>query len=253
LSAYFITGQDLDWYYVGFVICSTYILYNAHRIIGLTRIPTELRKNRHLIFKKDSAALLIFVFITIGIGLYCFIHLKRQLIFLLLFPTLISAFYVFPIFNKRRARDISYIKIFFIAFAWSFLFIIPLVHLSLEDIGLILFEKFLFFLGITIPFDNRDRDIDLQSGLKTWANITTPENALKWSSTLILFAMVICGVLVYTENYTLYEGVALVGTYCLAHFLVQNSLDQDEFYFLFYLDGLIALNGIALIFSSIFI
>jgi len=215
LSAYFITGQDLDWYYVGFVICSTYILYNAHRIIGLTRIPTELRKNRHLIFKKDSAALLIFVFITIGIGLYCFIHLKRQLIFLLLFP--------------------------------------PLVHLSLEDIGLILFEKFLFFLGITIPFDNRDRDIDLQSGLKTWANITTPENALKWSSTLILFAMVICGVLVYTENYTLYEGVALVGTYCLAHFLVQNSLDQDEFYFLFYLDGLIALNGIALIFSSIFI
>lgn len=72
-----------------------------------------------------------------------------------------------------RLRDIPFIKIFLIAFVWSYMaVIIPKVEwmgwdaLNWNDVGLFLLQ-FIFILVITLPFDINDCRIDQLTGVRT--------------------------------------------------------------------------------------
>lgn len=74
---------------------------------------------------------------------------------------------------KKGLRDLSYVKVFIIAFVWS-LIIVGLPYLNTDE--QLLFETnfvlaflscFLFILAITLPFDVRDLKYDNRDHLKT--------------------------------------------------------------------------------------
>lgn len=82
-----------------------------------------------------------------------------------------SFFYVVPLpYFRLRLRYIASIKLFLIALTWAGVTVVlPLVQCEYEFTSnsfIVLFQRFLFILALTIPFDIRDLKID-SSEIKT--------------------------------------------------------------------------------------
>src|SRR5690606_39484239 len=92
-------------------------------------------------------------------------ELKTFLYFFLM--GFVSFFYSIPL-SGLGLRTIPFLKLFLIAFVWagSSIGLLLVVHHSLIQYQLLFFSVFFFVIGITIPFDIRDKSTD-ESGLKT--------------------------------------------------------------------------------------
>lgn len=167
LSSSFVKLVSIDSYieYGLFTFFGILGLYNYHRLSKMnTLINTELKEwcLRH---KPLLLALTIFSFFcAIFIGQLLIIDIEA--IMLLLIPTVIlSIWYVIPIFNIRL-RDIPFVKAPIVALSWtSVLIAFPLVNqysLTVNDYYRIL-AFILYFLALTIPFDIRDKYVDIKN------------------------------------------------------------------------------------------
>ena len=172
---------------------------------------------------------------------------------LLLLPAgICSLLYVLPILSrKRRLRDINYIKIFLIAFTWSYIAIIPIMEIAEASYTWISFiEKFFFILAITLPFDIRDSHIDRLTRLKT------VPSQLGYSSTYILAytLLAIAGLLFCYQHST----AAVTMTYSIIYFVTAlaiwiSSGKQSDYYYSGLLDGTLVLRGVMIYLVSLVI
>jgi hypothetical protein len=169
-------GRDLFWLhpYWGFVFFGSWSLYAFHNVVTL-RLGGEnaflgarwaFIRARQPQWKGIAAASF---FLSAGFYLLLPGAFQQQLIW----PGVLSLLYLAPILpGRKRLRDIPWAKSFTIALVWAWLTgVIPagigkesLPVLSLTSLAA---ERFFFVLGLTLPFDIRDRDQDLRLGLKT--------------------------------------------------------------------------------------
>ena len=182
-------GSHID--YILAVFFGTWSLYIIHRRIGMSQIRLF---NRSVEAKNDLSTNTlsigqrinfiqkykrVFDFLAIGFallaGYFIFPYLK-DIWLLLLISVILGLAYVVPTLpGNKRVRDLPFIKILLIAITWTLTTcLIPIeivqsqTNASTLAIGL---ERICFILLITLPFDYRDKTIDAQYGLKTFAHL----------------------------------------------------------------------------------
>lgn len=148
-----------------FVFFSTLVSYNFIRFLRINKITTWFQKW----FQVNER----YLYILTGTGLLFLIYFTFQLrlkAILVLFPFLLfTLFYVFPI-KKYSLRNVAGLKLFLIAVSWAGVTVLfPLVQNFIipgQVDYITFFQRFLFIVAITIPFDIRDVDFD-SNDLKT--------------------------------------------------------------------------------------
>ncbi len=167
LSSSFVKLVSIDSYleYGLFTFFGILGLYNYHRLSKMNTLINTKLKDWCLRHKSLLLALTIFSFFcALFIGQLLLIDIEA--VMLLLIPTLfLSIWYVIPVFNIRL-RDIPFVKAPIVALSWtSVLIAFPLVNqysLTVNDFFRIL-AFVLYFLALTIPFDIRDKHVDIKN------------------------------------------------------------------------------------------
>ncbi len=165
---------------------------------------------------------------------------------------LISILYILPILPKQnRLRDLNFIKIFLIAIVWSYLGLWTLVDqaISKDIIPIILIERFLFILALTLPFDIRDQDIDHKMGVKTIPNSLGRKLSIRLIYFLI-FLSALCWTYIRMIEYVPITNFltgaililalsALLISYCLKH--------KSDYFYSGGVDGIILIRSLGFI------
>ncbi len=151
-----------------------------------------------------------------------------------------------------RLREIPFLKIFLISFVWSTATtIIPVIHneSSLFNLSVIatLTERFFFIFAITIPFDIRDMESDLQAGLKT-----IPLKLDKNKSILISYIALLMFFLISFFHYQSEQQweilLAITISFIVTFFILYSKkLRTVQYYHTGILDGTIILQGFLVI------
>ncbi len=172
---------------------------------------------------------------------------------------LITLLYSIPIIktstHKKRLRDIGYLKIGLIAFTWAWVCgNLPLIQaedsFSLTNHITVFFEKFSYIIAITIPFDIRDMQYDASVGVKTLP--------IRFGIVGAIIIALLCLILSYimvmnsTTNFSVQFAYAL--TYCIsAYYIIESAQTKNNFFYLFYIDGLMILLCILLLGALFFL
>lgn len=242
-----LTGRFELWPLGAFIFFGTLCLYALHRLVGLSRAEGFKDQGRYFVIERFRSHISLYALLA-GLATIWFAwQLPWRVWWWLLIPAIISLAYVFPIFSRRRRlRDFHYIKIFFIALAWSWITVwIPAVHIGRTHnlpVYLLLLERFFFITAIGIPFDIRDLEIDRANGVKTiptWLGITHS----KWLAVGMLLSSGLCA----AGNYRLdaYAQGAFLGlmiSLILTAFIISFAGPRrHDYYFSGLVDGAIVM------------
>ncbi len=245
LASYYPVNIDqVSLYYILFCFFGTWIVYALHSM------SFYLPKNRVGPGDKDCTCNVLqsgfglgIFFIACFINLYLSYYLMAALSLNLIIPLFISTLYVIPIGGKRL-RDRNYIKIFLIALVWTWLTEVnPRLLLDTGGIRfLLVVERFLFILAITLPFDIRDYRIDQEQGVETLVS----KFGIKTSKILSACILCLCIVLAFFSaqqgDRTWVSALAFGLSYTLAAIMCyKSSIGKSDLYFTGILDGLMAL------------
>jgi len=158
-----------------FIFFATFFVYNFHAFANHL-VSEPFKYTFHLLDKNVSFTQRICVitgFMGTIISFY-FISTRVQMLCVIL--GLITLAYTLPFLKlngKRvRLREISYVKIFTIAFVWSLITVaLPVLNynmpLSTSLFWIIFSERMLFVYSITIPFEIRDMEQEQRYGVRT--------------------------------------------------------------------------------------
>ena len=162
--------------YLFIIFFATLFVYNIHRLVTIITNKEALNSDKHKWVRENLKGFYLLIFTSI-VGFICIVFLAQKEVLIALAPiAVLTLFYSIPLFrmekNFFRLREIPYLKIFLIAFVWSYATILfPIIQLNYKfnstHIIAMFVERFFFIIAITIPFDIRDLEADKQSGLKT--------------------------------------------------------------------------------------
>lgn len=229
-----------DIYYTGFVFFGTSILYGLHRLIGVRRMSNPI--GRFAIVERLQPSIVLVTGLS-GLGAIICVTQMHYSVWIQLIPAIVLCLlYVLPLFpGKKRLRDFPFIKLFVLSAIWAYLTaympMIQKVHPDYLDYGLV-FERFVFILAITIPFDIRDIGIDREQGVATLSTFLGVKGS-KIISQIALFAGVMSLVSVSLEQSVFIDSaIACVPGYLAAYLLIAFSNEnRSDTYFLLGLDG----------------
>ncbi len=203
MATYLTVGSyHFDWNYVAFLFFSTLFLYPLHRLAGLRlTLPLEYSQAQKSVKKTPQIARTSLVIGFIGTTFFAF-QLSKEIFQFLIPLGVISITYSLPLIPTqsgwKRLRDIPGIKIYAISIVVTLTTsTIPLLLLhqfGISDLILLGFQRLLFILAITIPFDVRDIRIDQKWSLKTIPILFGKERALKLSIALLVIASLLTGI-----------------------------------------------------------
>ena len=211
-----------------FVFCSTIFAYNFQRLVRL--------KKGHDHFYKDwieSNRKLIYILMILagGVSGHLFFGFKFSTQIAILLAGVISLLYPFLL------RKIPFAKIFIVSFIWAVSTMLLLVLendiLISENIIWQFISLFMFVFAITIPFDIRDVEYDLQN-LKTMPLFF----GVKRAKHIAFFALLICGLISWHLHFKMFVTtpnlLALISLYILACIFIQKSdKNNGKMYFSF--------------------
>lgn len=265
LVTYHLLGFEPNCVVLGFLFFSTLLTYNFSILIQQPKNPetSEYRRVRWIFrnYKLNFAITVIAVLVLIP--LFFMLSFKSQL--LNVFLGLLSLGYAMPIFKAKNRRyglrNMPALKLFLIALVWSLssvmipFFEVQEAHqfsLSLQDLLILNFKRFLFLVAITIPFDIRDMFQDKMVELKTIPTIFGEKKAYLLCQ-LMLIAYVVLLFLFRDKGFDAdFFGLAL--TAVLTGWLIfKSKWEKNEYYYFFYLDGTLILQFVMIwIFSFVF-
>jgi hypothetical protein len=175
------------------------------------------------------------------IGLAITTYLLKIKALLVLFPFLLAtSLYISPFKMWRlNLRDVPGIKLFLIAFSWAGVTVLfPIIQNDVEiskNIMLLFFERFLFIVAITIPFDIRDIDYDNPKLFTLPQVIGIKKSKLVGIISLTLFFLM--------ELYRSFNSgnsilvifiVSIISSIMIAY----SSKDQSNYYSSFWMEGI---------------
>ncbi len=235
-----------------FIAAATFFLYNIHKPITFFLKKQLIDNQRFLKTKLFSTPLSI---LTVLAGLFCvyaFFRIEKTTQLSLVLAAVLSLSYVFPVFKKRRLRDLPFVKIFTIAFVWAYVTVIlPVCELGKAvdaNIALLFLEKALFVFALTIPFDIRDMDWDAQTGVKTIPLSIGFRNA----QYLAVLCLISCIVLVFMFNnngfYSFKQSFILIISYFVSIvFVYLTQKNRSDYFFYGFIDGMMLLQSLLIL------
>lgn len=237
-----------------FIFAATFFLYNIHKAItfylkkDILQSPTSVKRTEHR-FQKAKAfetpiSILTFTAGMVSVETYLRFYIDTQ--WLVASIGTLCMMYVLPIFNRKRLRDVSYLKIFVIAGVWAFVTVtFPLKAFAKEwyscDTFMIV-EKIFFILAITIPFDIRDMAFDATTGVKT-IPLSIGQQKSKWLAYSLLTLSFITALFIYMMSvYTFNTLIAIGISLAISAFVIhQTNNKRGDYFYYFLVDGLLLL------------
>lgn len=139
--------------------------------------------------------------------------------------------------NKKNLRSVGGLKIFIIAIVWAGITVIlPLFgKVSPREISLIYFQRFLFVIAITLPFEIRDLKFDA-------GDLNTIPQQIGLRNTRIL-GYILLGIMLSLEflkaDFLALNILALgVAIFVSAYFIKGAKINQGRFYSAFWVEGI---------------
>lgn len=219
-----------------FVFFSTILSYNAIRFINIDKI----REVSSTWMKSHRAALITLNTISfLGLIIIAY-QLKFESLVVLLPFLLATSLYVTPFrLWKLNLRDVPGLKLFLIAFSWAGVTVLfPIVQNELsidENVILLFFERFLFVVAITIPFDIRDIDYDNPKLFTLPQVIGIRKSKIVGIISIVLFLLIGYYRFKAFENSILVIFLVTIISSLLIGF---SSKNQSNYYSSFWLEGI---------------
>lgn len=252
LATYAFYGMRPGYHLVGFVFFTTLFTYNLQRRIG-----EKDHEAKYYSFKS--------LFMAVGLaGALGFVYtLSFKVIVVMFFAGAMSFAYVLPLLRiggkKFALRQIPYLKIWIIVLVWVLATAMaPLIEFKDLKVFDNLLSAFLFFLqqgcfilALTIPFDIRDRQSDYLS------QHTLPMDiGVSRSIKVARRAMIACFVFAFLNYligfFAFPQMLAQLGVSILGYVVLRyGGKVQKPLYYLIVLDGMIVLQGIAVLVVSL--
>lgn len=158
---------------------ATFLLYNFSLWLSMPKSTTNSPYQRTRWFLQNKGIVLGASCVALFFLVLCLSYLHIETLLLLVLGGALSIGYLFPVVHFKgkvwALRDIVGLKVFLIAFVWSISVVgMPVVEFVVAG-GVINISSalywlalvFIFFVGITLPFDLRDAHQDRVYNLKT--------------------------------------------------------------------------------------
>ena len=200
--------------------------------------------------KQNTKSYFAIIVFAGGLLLYSLFYIPLRLIIFLIPFGIITLAYSYPLFNwggKRvPLKNFPYLKAILIAVTFSSVSVLApcfssghLYPVGLPDIGLLFFERLLFVLAITLPFDVRDLRHDFKDGVKTIPALIGVRNTVWLSVFFLLCHAVLVSIHAFSGEVLSYtEWSALLLADVISAFVVLGVLRaRPEGYYSGVVDG----------------
>lgn len=255
-----LAAVPLKLYVVLSVFFGSFLLYNFHRLYKIDFIPKDQLSVRHLWVLKHTQIMKLAMALSLFVLMLLLPSFNADTIVALIPAAMISLGYTIPILPSdkgwRRFRDIPFTKPLIISIVVTYLtFSFPVLeHLGMnavfaKDALFGFFERTLFLLAVTIPFDMRDLKGDTDAGIETLAtqfgfNKTKKVVVVSLVAWLALFTFQAF----YYQNFGLeFFGKLLVAFY-VAIGVGKMSESRSDLYYILFFEGSIILYALVYFF-----
>jgi 4-hydroxybenzoate polyprenyltransferase len=244
-----------------FIFFATFFEYNLHSFGGKFNLWHPMVIVKYLMGSNVKKVLRICVIVGFAGTVVFFFLLPLKIMMVMALFALFTIAYTLPLIKKEkkfvRLREITYLKIFTVAFVWSFVtVIVPILDfagkVSVTEVFIIFIRRFLFIYAITIPFEIRDVERE-----KLFGNVSLPMiYGIKKIKTIgmvfIALFILLCALhekyfgFVLDKRLNIFVPLALSGI--AAGFLILfASNKKSNWYFKFWTDGTMILQFILLL------
>ncbi|MFN5372246.1 MAG: UbiA family prenyltransferase [Bacteroidia bacterium] len=244
-----VLGAAFSWEWSAALFSGTLSAYTYHRV-GLSINPqTDSAGGQRRKWISENSRALRFQMVASGLlALALFIWLCNVDQWIFLFPAvLVTGIYILPIIpfgtKRLRLRELPYVKILFIVSVWLVLSLLPLVPEIIplpqnNSLQLLLLQRLLFLLAVTIPFDLRDMEFDRSRGIKTLATRLGAERSIRLSHLLLVLSAIVCWTGFQMQLWNGAIALALaVSSASTAILLARIKPNSDEMTFSFWIEG----------------
>ena len=221
---------------VWFVFCGTVLAYNFIRAVQMERLYPSLsnwmRSSRGWLLALNAVALLGSIYWALKFSWV-------ELVFIIPF-FLLTLFYVVPSSGSLRGlRNLPGFKLFLISAVWAgvtVLFPVWVNELSFDGkVWVVLVQRFLIVLAITIPFDIRDLQLDDPDLATLPQTIGVGKSKLLALGALLGFALLFF----YGDFFQAWERwPGLVTAAVSGGFILKSGVYQSRFYSGFWVEGI---------------
>jgi 4-hydroxybenzoate polyprenyltransferase len=210
----------------GIAFFGTLGIYNFTRIGNLEKIRNPSNRMQLILTLIGVLGALICVILR-GFELKTFLYLGVL--------GFVSFCYSLP-FKGLGLRTIPFLKLFLIAFVWtgSSIGLLLIVHDAFNLHDKLFLSVFLFVIGITLPFDIRDSQID-DTELKTIPQII----GIKASKILAIVCLLFSAALFYSE-YPIFNSFVVswwITCFVSILFCLNSSQQKSPFYYAFWMES----------------
>ncbi|OAV44073.1 hypothetical protein [Lewinella sp. 4G2] len=244
-------------------------VYTLHRFLSFRLSPKLPETKRYQLVKRHPNSSLLLGCISIAIsGLLIFRYTDPlNPLFAIAFG--LTAFYLIPIPGWKRLRDLPYLKVVFVATAWTIMTVhLPLLIANILSVGpcggwifdihpdLVLLNisltRFLFCLAVALLFDLRDVELDRSHGVKTFAN-SYPVTLKAFVPFLFLACATITAYTLVEMEHLIYPAWLMASAYLIGipvAFMTYSRTDED--WYAIVVNGLLLLPPIAAAVAAVF-
>ncbi|OIQ37772.1 MAG: hypothetical protein BM555_00105 [Crocinitomix sp. MedPE-SWsnd] len=237
---YFLNEKELNKELIAFLFCSTLLTYTFQRFEKL-RKKERISGPRMEWMIANSVLVYILMGLTFVGTIYFALYFSFESISLLFCLGPISFLYAFKLKFRgtpTNLRDIPFIKIVLIGVVWAIsCYLIPFIEDGQSNYDFLIpsIAFFTYIIGITIPFDIRDMEVDEKSK-KTIPQIFG-ESFSRFIAALLI-AISACLLIYQFEE----QWIEIAVTHTISITVVMGaSAKRDELFFSFLVDGLLVL------------
>ncbi|WP_299469535.1 UbiA family prenyltransferase [Mucilaginibacter sp.] len=244
---------------MGLLFTSTLGIYNFSILLSKPKHPDKSPYKRVRWFFAHYRLMVTFTLISLLSLIPLFFLLSMESRILLVFLSILSFCYSLPLFTlgdqKFGLRNIPGLKTFLITLVWTLSTVLlpvleaqdlHLTDIAMRDVTIMIAKRFLLIFALAIPFDIRDLFSDRQAGLKTIPVAWGEKNAYLFCQFLLAGYIVLLFLL--RNNGFNVDFFALTATAILMGWLIfKSKWERDEYYYFFYLDGVLILQYVILI------
>jgi 4-hydroxybenzoate polyprenyltransferase len=262
LITFHLIGSPPIFMICGVLFVSTLVIYNFSMLLTNPKHPERSNNVRVRWFfghHRMMVTITIICFLSL-VPLFFLISAESRL--LLIFLAIISFAYSLPLFTlgtqKFGLRNIPGLKQFLITLVWTMsTVLLPILEakdlhitaIDLHDSTILIAKRFLLIAALTVPFDIRDLFQDRESGLKT-IPVAIGEKRAYLFCQLLLGGYIVLLFLFHNNGFTK-DFFALTLTALLTGWLIfKSKWKKNEYYYFFYLDGVLILQYVMLVLFS---
>ncbi len=247
---------------LGLLFVSTLGIYNFCILIDKKNDPQNSPYIRIRWFYAHHRLMVTITIVSLLCLVPLFFLISIQSRLLLVFLGILSFAYGLPLFtigeHKFGLRNIPGLKPLLITLVWTLsIVLLPVLEaqdvnqtvISMRDNMILLAKRFLFIAALTIPFDIRDLFEDRKTNLRTIPVVWGEKNAYLFCQ--VLLAGYIILLFLFHDNGFNNDFFALTLTALLTGWLIfKSSWQKNEYYYFFYLDGVLVLQYVFLVLFS---